>query len=55
MVGETDPGTPVAASEAMHKRISKSKLVVIKSARHFSNVEQSEVFNANLLTFLKSL
>jgi len=55
MVGEDDPGTPVSASEAMHKKISNSKLVIIKSARHFSNVEQSEVFNTNLLSFLKSL
>jgi len=54
MVGEDDPGTPVSASEAMHKRIPNSKLVIIKSARHLSNVEQPEAFNANLLTFLKS-
>jgi 3-oxoadipate enol-lactonase len=55
MVGEDDPGTPVAASEAMHQRISNSKLVIIPSARHLSNVEQPEVFNRNLITFLKSL
>jgi 3-oxoadipate enol-lactonase len=55
MVGEDDPGTPVAASEAMHKRIANSKLVIIPSARHLSNLEQPETFNANLLTFLKSL
>lgn len=55
MVGEDDPGTPVAASQAMHQRILNSKLVIIQSARHLSNVEQSEVFNTNLLTFLKSL
>ncbi len=55
MVGEDDPGTPVAASEAMHKRIANSKLVIIKSARHLSNVEQPQVFNANLLSFLKTL
>jgi len=55
MVGEDDPGTPVAASEVMHKRIANSKLVIIPSARHLSNVEQPEAFNANLLTFLKSL
>jgi 3-oxoadipate enol-lactonase len=54
MVGEDDPGTPVAASEAMHKKISNSKLVILPSARHLSNVEQPEVFNTNLLTFLKS-
>jgi 3-oxoadipate enol-lactonase len=55
MVGEDDPGTPVSASEAMHQRIPNSKLVIIKSARHLSNIEQPEVFNTNLLTFLKSL
>lgn len=52
MVGEHDPGTPVSASEAMHQRIKESKLVIIPSARHLSNVEQPETFNANLLTFL---
>ena len=55
MVGEDDPGTPVSASEAMHKRISNSKLVVLPSARHLSNVEQTEAFNSALLTFLKNL
>jgi 3-oxoadipate enol-lactonase len=55
IVGEDDPGTPVTASEAMHKRIANSKLVIIPSARHLSNVEQPEVFNTNLLTFLKTL
>jgi 3-oxoadipate enol-lactonase len=55
MVGEDDPGTPVAASEAMQKKIPNSKLIIIPSARHLSNVEQPEAFNTNLLTFLKSL
>jgi 3-oxoadipate enol-lactonase len=55
MVGEDDPGTPVSASEAMYQRIPNSKLVIIKSARHLSNIEQPEVFNANLEKFLKSL
>jgi 3-oxoadipate enol-lactonase len=55
MVGEDDPGTPISASQAIHKKISNSKLVIIQSARHLPNVEQSEIFNTNLLTFLKSL
>ena len=55
MVGEDDPGTPVSASEAMHQRIPNSTLMIIKSTRHLSNVEQPEVFNTNLLTFLMSL
>ncbi len=54
MVGEDDPGTPVSASEAMQKRISNSKLVILPSARHLSNVEQAEAFNAALLKFLRS-
>jgi len=55
MVGEDDPGTPVTASEAMHKRISNSKLVILPSARHLSNVEQPEAFNSHLINFLKEL
>jgi 3-oxoadipate enol-lactonase len=52
IVGEDDPGTPVAASEAMHARIAKSKLVVLPSARHLSNIEQSAGFNKELVDFL---
>ena len=52
MVGEEDPGTPVAASEAMHARIAGSKLVILPEARHLSNIEQAEAFNHALLEFL---
>ena len=52
IVGEDDPGTPVDASRAMHERILNSKLVVVPSARHLSNIEQPEIFNAALLEFL---
>jgi 3-oxoadipate enol-lactonase len=52
MVGADDPGTPVAASEAIHARIPGSRLVVIPSASHLSNVEQAEVFNRHLTEFL---
>jgi 3-oxoadipate enol-lactonase len=52
MVGEDDPGTPVSTSEAIHERISNSKLVILPSARHLSNVEQADAFNAALLKFL---
>jgi 3-oxoadipate enol-lactonase len=55
MVGEDDPGTPVSASEAIHDRISNSKLVILPSARHLSNVEQTEAFNVHLVEFLKNL
>jgi 3-oxoadipate enol-lactonase len=52
IVGEEDPGTPVAASEAMHERIDGSKLVVLPAARHLSNIEQSGAFNEALMDFL---
>ena len=52
IVGEEDPGTPVAVSEAMHERISGSKLVILPSARHLSNIEQAGAFNEALTDFL---
>lgn len=52
MVGADDPGTPVSASEAMHARIPGSRLVVIPSASHLSNIEQADVFNRHLREFL---
>ena len=52
MVGEEDPGTPVAASEAMQERIDGSELVVLPAARHLSNIEQSGAFNEALMGFL---
>ena len=53
IVGEDDPGTPVAASEAIHQRIQNSKLVVLPSAAHLCNIEQTAAFNAALLPFLQ--
>ena len=55
IVGEDDPGTPVSASQAMHGRILNSRLVIVPSAQHLSNVERPEVFNTALLQFLKAL
>lgn len=51
-VGEDDPGTPVAASRAIHERIKGSTLLILKSASHLSNIEQSEAFTRALLDFL---
>jgi 3-oxoadipate enol-lactonase len=55
IVGEEDPGTPVAASEAMQERIGGSKLVVLSAARHLSNIEQPGAFNEALMDFLLNL
>jgi len=53
MVGADDPGTPVAAAEAMHAQIKDSQLVVIPDAAHLCNIEQAQTFNDNLITFLR--
>lgn len=52
MVGEEDQGTPVSASRAMHERIPDSRLVVLPSAAHLSNIEQAGAFNEALMEFL---
>ena len=52
MVGEQDMGTPVEVSKEMHNRIAGSELVIIPSAAHLSNLEQTERFNISLLDFL---
>ena len=52
VVGKDDPGTPVAASEAIHARIAGSKLVVLPDAAHLSNIEQADRFNRALMDFL---
>lgn len=52
IVGEEDPATPVAASEAIHERMPDSRLVVLPSAAHLSNVEQPDAFNRALIGFL---
>jgi 3-oxoadipate enol-lactonase len=52
IVGEQDPGTPVPASQAIHEKIKGSKLVILKSAAHLSNIEQSEAFNEAVISFL---
>ena len=54
LVGEQDPGTPVAAAEAIHERIAGSRLQVIPEAAHFLNVEQPEGFNAAAVEFLSA-
>jgi len=52
IVGEEDPGTPVAAAEAIHAKIPDSHLKVLPSAMHLCNIEQVEAFNTALLKFL---
>ena len=51
MVGEHDHGTPPEAARAIQAKIPGSELVIIPSAAHLSNVEQTEAFNKALLAF----
>jgi 3-oxoadipate enol-lactonase len=55
IVGEDDPGTPVDASQAIHDSIPQSRLVIIPSAAHLSNIEQADAFNRSLMAFLASV
>lgn len=52
IVGEDDPGTPVAASRTIQERIPGSTLVILPAAAHLSNLEQPEAFNQALMQFL---
>lgn len=52
IVGKDDPGTPVAMAEEIHHALPGSKLVVIPSAAHLSNLEQPDAFNRALGDFL---
>ncbi len=55
LVGEQDPITPPAASQKMHERIVGSTLVQLPNASHLSNLENTEAFNAALLSFLQTI
>jgi 3-oxoadipate enol-lactonase len=52
VVGADDMGTPVAAAEAINQRIAGSRLVVLESAGHLSNIEQPAAFSAALADFI---
>lgn len=52
IVGEQDPGTPVAMAREIHHALPGSELVIIPSAAHLSNIEQAQAFTAALLGFL---
>jgi pimeloyl-ACP methyl ester carboxylesterase len=55
ITGAADTLIPPGESEAMHKAIAGSKLVVIPNAAHLSNVENPESFNAAVKEFLGKL
>jgi len=52
IVGEEDPGTPVAMAREIHAALPGAQLAILRSASHLSNVEQPEEFTRVLLDFL---
>lgn len=55
LVGSEDVLTPPASAEALAASIPEARLEVIPGAGHLSNLEQPDLFNASLLSFLGSL
>ena len=45
-------GTPVAAAQAIQANLPGAELLVIPSAAHISNIEQTAVFNVAIRDFL---
>ncbi len=54
MVGELDTLTPPSMSENIMKEIKGSYMKVIPNAGHLINIEKPELFNINLINFLKN-
>ncbi len=54
LCGEEDTVTPVAQSKFLNDHIPNSTLQIIPQAGHLSNLEQPEVFNTHLLSFVRS-
>jgi 3-oxoadipate enol-lactonase len=52
VVGALDPGTPVAAAEAIHARIPGSRLVVMPGLSHMLPIEAPDAFGAIVDDFL---
>jgi 3-oxoadipate enol-lactonase len=55
IVGEEDPGSPPEAARAIQRQILGSKLVVLGSASHLSNIEQPEAFNRVVIDFIEAV
>ena len=52
IVGEKDPGTPVAMAREIHERIAGSRLTVLPGAMHCSPIEAATAFHETVLAFL---
>jgi 3-oxoadipate enol-lactonase len=52
IVGEEDPGTPVAMAREIHAALPSAELAILRSASHLSAIEESDEFNRVLRGFL---
>jgi len=52
--GAEDPGTPPAGNKRIAELIPGARYEEIAAARHFPNVEQAEVFNRIMMTWLSA-
>ncbi len=55
IAGEKDPGTPVAAAQAIHARIKGSQFAIIPDCLHQTPIEAPDTFNRVLADFLDGL
>ena len=55
IVGADDKFTPESPSRLMNEKLKGSALKIIPDAGHFANMENSEVFNSEIIKFLKGL
>ena len=54
IVGDRDPATPPAASEAIHREITGSTLAIIPGVSHMLHLEDPSAFYAQVLPFLEA-
>ena len=55
MVGELDSLTPPSMAMDIMKEIKNSSIKIIPNAGHLINIEEPEIFNKNLLSFLNNI
>lgn len=52
--GEEDALTEIEIGREMHRQVRGSELCVVRQAGHYSNLEQPERFNKELVSFIRS-
>ncbi|MFZ4438456.1 MAG: alpha/beta fold hydrolase [Syntrophales bacterium] len=52
LVGRQDPGCTVEQATVVHRMIDASQMIVLEDAAHLSNIEQSQLFNKTLRSFI---